>query len=102
MPTIMISVQNREVETLASASGNEETWLVYMGEYMPGDQLCVRCDRPNQFLILCLDGFTHAFVYCKGTHCTYPVPFGEAKKAVSPCAFVGTRHYLYARFAAPQ
>lgn len=100
MPAITISVLNSAGDVLSSASGIDETWLVYEGEYTPGDQLSVHCEQSDQFLILGLDdGLPSAFVYCKGEDCTYPIPFGEAKKVFSPRAFTGTRHYLHARFA---
>ena len=103
MCSITLSVQDPAGTIRASASGMEEAWLVYEGEYAPGDRLSVCCGHPNQFLILRLDdGLPSAFVFCKGQSCAYPIPFGEAKKVFPPHAFSGTRHYLYARLATLQ
>lgn len=72
MPAITISVLNSAGDVLSFASGIDETWLVYEGEYTPGDQLSVHCEQSDQFLILRLDdGLPPAFVYCKGEDCTY-------------------------------
>lgn len=40
---LTLSVQNAAGAVLASASGQEETWLVYEPEYVPGDVLSVSC-----------------------------------------------------------
>lgn len=97
---LTLSVQNIEGAVLASASGKEETWLVYGPEYAQGDILRVSCQAPGQFLILQLDdALPPAFVYCRERSCIYPVPFGEARKVLSGRAFAGTRHYLHVRLA---
>lgn len=97
---LTLSVQNAAGAVLASASGQEETWLVYEPEYAPGDVLSVSCGEPGRFLILQLDDtLAPAFVYCKDCSCVYPVPFGEARKVLSDRAFAGKRHYLHVRLA---
>ena len=55
MTRLTLSVQNASGAVLASASGQGEAWLVYEPAYAPGDQLCVACGAPGQFLVLCLD-----------------------------------------------
>lgn len=100
---ITLSVQNAGAHILASASGEHEAWLVYEPEYVPGDRLCVSCNEADCFLVMQLDDtIAPALVYCKGTACAYPVPFGEARKVLSDRAFVGKRHYLHARLARPE
>lgn len=100
MPVIGLSVKDAAGTLQASASGAGEVCLVYEPEYRPGDQLCVTVERPGSFLVLRLDDtMPPAFVYCKGTACTFPVPFGEARTVYSQRAFTGTRHYLHARLA---
>ena len=97
---LTLSVQNAAGAVLASASGQEETWLVYEPEYVPGDVLSVSCGEPGRFLILQLDDtLAPAFVYCKDCSCVYPIPFGEARKVLSDRAFAGKRHYLHVRLA---
>lgn len=97
---ISISVKDASGARLASASGEGEACLVYEPPYRPGDCLCVSVGAADQFLILRLDDtMPPAFVYCKGTECAFPVPFGEAGKVYSQRAFSGSRHYLHARLA---
>lgn len=103
MPMLTLKVQNRNGAVCASATGDGEVWLVYEPAYAQGDTLCVISDQPDQFLILCFDdALAPAFVYCAGTICTYPIPFGEARTVFSSRAFEGTRHYLHARMARPE
>ena len=103
MPMLTLKVQNRNGAVCASATGDGEVWLVYEPAYAQGDTLCVISDQPDQFLILCFDdALAPAFVYCAGTICTYPIPFGEARTVFSSRAFEGTRHYLHARVARPE
>ncbi len=103
MTTLTLSVQNAAGETLTSASGAGEVWLVYEPEYVPGDLLRLVCSQPGQFLVLALDdAIAPSFVYCKDTACTYPIPFGEARRVFSSRAFTGTRHCLHARLARPE
>jgi len=100
MPVLRLSVEDAVGTLLASNLGEEETCLVYEPEYRPGDRLRVDVEPAGQFLILRLDDTIQpAFVYCKGTSCTFPVPFDEARKVYSERAFAGSRHYLYVRTA---
>lgn len=99
--TLTLSVENEGV--LAAASGEDEVWLVYEPAYRPGDRLCLSVSEPGKFLILRFDdSIAPAFVFCKETSCSYPVPFGEARRVFSDRAFTGTRHYLHARVAHPE
>ncbi len=97
---ITVSVKDVAGNVLAAACGTGEVCLVYEPEYCPGDRLVVTTEFPDQFLILRLDdAMPFAYVYCKGSSCKFPVPFGEARKVYSERAFTGGRHCLYARLA---
>lgn len=103
MTRLTLSVQNASGAVLASASGQGEAWLVYEPAYAPGDQLCVACGAPGQFLVLCLDdALAPGFVFCQDAQFAYPVPFGEARRVFSSRAFAGERHCLHARLARPE
>lgn len=103
MPKLTLTIQDRSGVVRACASGDGEVWLVYEPSYIQGDTILVISDQPDQFLVLCLDdALAPAFVYCAGTACTYPIPFGEARKVFSGRAFEGTRHYLHVRMAKPE
>ena len=102
MTRFTLSVLNAAGETTASATGQGEVWLVYGPEYAPGDRLRLDCSDPDQFIVLQLDdALPPAYVYCKGSGCDYPVPYGEARKIFSSRAFAGTQHYLHVRLATP-
>lgn len=100
MTKLTLSVLNAEGKALASSTGQGEAWLVHESEYAPGDQLCLTCSDPDQFVVLALDdALAPTYVYCKGTTCVYPVPYGEARRVFSSRAFSGARHYLHVRLA---
>lgn len=103
MTELTLSVVNAQGAVLASASGRGEAWLVYEPEYAPGDTLRLACSAPGRLVELALDdALAPALVYCKGTSCACPVPFGEARRVFSGRAFAGTRHCLRARLARPE
>lgn len=100
---LQLAVKNREGQVLGAASGKNEVWLVYKAEYREGDKLVLSTGERGRHVFLSLDnGATPALVYCKEEGCVYPVPFGEAGKVSAPQAFMGERHYLYARLARPE
>lgn len=71
--------------------------LVFRGEYVPGDTIQVESSEKNIHLRLQLDDALGAeFVYMTDT-IRYTVPFAEKKVNLSPKAFSGADHYLYAR-----
>lgn len=100
---LTLSIQNAAGEILASACGGEEAVLVYEPEYQPGNTISLACDKENSFVMLHLeDTLAPAFVFLKGHQCTYPIPFGEARKVFSSRAFTGKRHCLSVRAARPE
>lgn len=100
MPKLTVSVYDAANTLCASSCAEDEAVLVYEPEYCEGDYITLTCDAPDQYVFLQLDdALAPAFVYLKGTGCTYPIPFGEARSVFSSRAFVGKRHYLHVRIA---
>ncbi|ABC94204.1 hypothetical conserved protein (plasmid) [Rhizobium etli CFN 42] len=85
----------------ASATGRDETFLVYRQDYREGDCVVVEASEPGH-LFLALDSAIHpGFVYIKESTYSLAVPFGDKRKSYSPNAFKGDIHRLSARKARP-
>ncbi len=96
-------VERQDGAVLSHAQGENEVWLVHEGEYLPGDLLALECLKPEAWVFVRLDhAIGEALVYVRDGRCSFPVPFGQARKIYPPQAFTGSRHYLYARLAAGQ
>lgn len=97
---LTISIENKNAEVLAAASWEDEVFLAYRDTYKEGDRIAIRCEKPDQFLIVRLvNAVAPAFVYLKGTEGVYDIPFGDDRKIYVPTAFDGDRHYIHVRAA---
>ncbi|WHO75409.1 carbohydrate-binding protein [Rhizobium sp. BT03] len=86
---------------LASATGRDETFLVYRLSYREGDCVVVEASEPGH-VFLALDSAIHpAFVYLQENAYSLAVPFGDKRKSYSPNAFKGDIHRLSVRSARP-
>lgn len=100
---LTLSVENPDVGTLATASWEDEVFLVYRDEYKDGDRIVLTCDQPDQFLVVrFVNAIAPALILMKGTAAMYDIPFGDDRKIYVPTAFDGDRHYIYARIARPE
>lgn len=89
--------------------GEDALWMVYQGEYEPGDRLVFTTDgRPGFYVIqvdACLD---EAYVYLTQGTVEYPIPFDPgnpfqlARIAYCPGSFTGAMHYVTMRRARPE
>jgi hypothetical protein len=103
MMRITLRIRNKAGDVRAEAAAEDETSLVYDGEYQEGDVLEAESETPDSFLVVQLDDTAApALVFLKGNRFGYPVPFGEKRVSLSPRAFMGERHLLYARRAFPE
>lgn len=100
---LTLSVENPEAGTLASASWEDEVFLVYRNEYNQGDRIVLTCDQPGQFLVVrFVNAIAPALILMKDTQAVYDIPFGDDRKIYVPTAFDGDRHYIHARIARPE
>lgn len=100
---ISLLVENPVSGVLARSAGDNEVFLVYRSEYVPGDQIKLSCDQPGQFLVVTfVNAIAPALVYLPGTEAAYIIPFGDDRKIYVPGAFEGVRHYIHARVARPE
>lgn len=95
-------IMNAQNELLASASGEDELYMVYNGEYKVGDKIALEAEREAFVVIQLDDALGEELVYLKKGSLTYEVPYEEKKICYSPKCFVGERHLLTVREAAKE
>lgn len=87
------------MNTKAVSKGMDEVSLVYSQEYEEGDRIILETSGEKAFVWLQMDdALGKTLVYSTG-NMEYIVPFGEKRINLSPKAFYGKRHLLYARRA---
>lgn len=100
MAVLTLKILDREGRILDQASGEDFVDLVYKSDYAEGDRIVLETDTPNRYLHWQVDdAIGEALVYLTG-NVTYVIPFGDLRLNMSPKAFTGGRHYLYAESAA--
>lgn len=96
MTVLSLKILDAKGNTLAAANGENFVDLVYSGEYQEGDVIELRSSEKNIHINWQVDDAVGpAFVYFKDTE-QYMIPFGEKRICMSPKAFYGDKHYLYA------
>jgi hypothetical protein len=103
MQQFHIEIRDRSNNIKASSERGATTCLSYNAAYEEGDCICLEIDNssePGCFCHLQLDdAMLPAFVYLTNKTIRYTIPFGEKRFALSPKAFSGDRHLLFARIA---
>ncbi len=85
-----IKAQNRDTK---------EVSLFFEGTYEPGDEIVFECENtPANVCLMLDDALGKSLVYVTG-EVRYKIPFMEKRLNISPKAFMGDRHLLYAREA---
>ncbi|MDR9854208.1 carbohydrate-binding protein [Paenibacillus sp. VCA1] len=101
MDRITLEVLDSDGTVKAAVTDDGQVQLVYSGNYQPGDEIVLKSESKNVYLIMQLDdAIGPAFIYLKEHEFRFPVPFGEKKFSYSPKAFSGELHALNARLAA--
>ena len=96
---LSLKIINKSGYILSEDSGFDFVDLVYSHAYEPGDQIILTSGiLPVYVRIQLDDGIGEAFVYLTGD-LVYPIPMGEGKANLSPKAFEGQVHYLFAEVA---
>lgn len=100
MAKVSIAIKDQSGRVKASAWGENQTILVYEGEYEEGDSIVFGTDKTDAYYVIrnddCMD---EAFVYITKPEVVYDIPFGEKKVSYNPKTFTGERHYLTMREA---
>ncbi|MEI0737152.1 hypothetical protein VQ056_11600 [Paenibacillus sp. JTLBN-2024] len=78
MNRMTLEVRGNDGIVKAAGSDDGQAQLVYSGAYQPGDEIILRSESKNVYLILQLDdAMGPAFVYLAETEYRFAVPFGE-------------------------
>lgn len=100
MAKLTITVKSKNGEVKASAAGEDQAVLVYVGEYELGDTITYNTDVMNRHYVVRVDdGMDESFVYLTGPEVVYEIPFDEKKISYSPKSFTGEHHYMTMRMA---
>lgn len=96
MAVLTLKIVNADGAVLCEDRAEGFVDLVYTEEYREGTKILLTCDETPVHLNIQLDDAVGAStVYLTGEF-VYEIPFGEKKANMSPKAFVGTDHYLFA------
>ena len=82
----------RNGEALASKSGEEEAYLVWMGTFEKGDTITLSGLEKSHYLIDL--GMGRTIVYASGRDFSFPVPFDEKKQCYDQRLFTGNIPYM--------
>ena len=102
--SIQLSVVNADGTVRAEARGGTEVQLVYSDAYAPGDRIVVQTGGGTSAHVWARldDSLACPLLWLPEGRFDYPLPFGDAAKALAPFAFAGERHFLAARLATDQ
>lgn len=85
-----LEVRGNDGIVKAAGSDDGQAQLVYSGAYQPGDEIILRSESKNVYLILQLDdAMGPAFVYLTDNEYRFAVPFGEKKVFLFPESLCG-------------
>lgn len=100
MDNLRLKVINQNGDLIDSSYGTDEVHLVIKKNYEEGDKVILESDCINTYLYVQVDdALGPAFVYITNNKIEYEIPFNEKRTSISPKAFYGELHYLYARVA---
>ncbi len=102
MATLSIKVLDKNGKTICVSSGEDFVSLVCTAEYKEGDMVVLETSQKNIHVFLQVDdALGQAFCFITD-HVHYRIPFGEKRISYSPKAFLGNRHYIFARAASEE
>lgn len=97
---LTLTIRDKNGQTLAEKTGENNIALVYVAPYNEGDTLVLTTDKAESFLMLQLDDVLgENFVFQKTNELVYHIPFGEKRVSYNPKAFTGEIHVLTVRIA---
>ncbi len=95
-----ISIIKKDGTVACCEKNQDEVCLVYDGLYEQGDSIVIVSSEDHVHLAVQVDdALGDSQIYLTGRIIKYIVPFGEKRFNLSPKAFSGEKHYLYARAA---
>lgn len=104
MSKLSIEVWGGSDSRKCHAQGEDNIWMVYQGEYEPGDRLVFSTDEFPAFYAIRVDGaMDEAYVYVTREKVEYLIPFESENPfnlpriSYSPGSFIGGQHYITMR-----
>lgn len=106
MANLSITVLAGQDEIKCQTGGDDEVWLVYQGEYVPGDKLIFTTNEVPAYYVIRVDGaIDEAYVYLTQELLEYAIPFEQGNPfqmdriSYCPGSFAGSYHYITMRKA---
>lgn len=86
-------------EVLLSSSGEKETYIVFREEYQEGDMIVFTPSKPGFYTLQFDHVLGRSTLWTKGEEYRFPIPFERKHDCYHPAAFMGEKHFLWAREA---
>lgn len=100
---LKLKVLDEAGHTLLTCPAGEAVSLVYTNTYRPGDRVALEICTPGRWCVVQFeDTMPPALVYVVKREINFRIPMGEQAVTYSPKSFVGDRHVIRARLAAPE
>ncbi len=101
MTELTITVLSEDGRIKGSDTAQGFASLVLMEEYQPGDRIVVTPSQEKCYVWLQLDEVLGSSLVFLTGEMSYTIPFDQLRLNLSPKAFTGNSHYLFAREAEP-
>jgi hypothetical protein len=99
MAALCLRILDANDNTIAENCGKDEVNLVCTREYQEGDRIIFETSEKNRHLWLQFDDAIGKSMVYVTDRVEYKIPIGEKRCNLSPKAFYGEKHLLYARTA---
>lgn len=96
---LSIAVVSKDGKVYGKSCGEKFVDLLFEQEYEDGDCVLLNVDDASKHIVWQVDDAMGAALCYVTGNVKYRIPFGDQKRAYSPKAFSGNRHYLFAREA---
>ena len=96
MAILKLKIVNAEGIALCEVEGNDFVDVVYTEEYAEGNKILLSSSVTPVFLSIQLDDAIGKSSIYLTDDLEYEIPFGENRANMSPKAFKGDMHYLFA------
>lgn len=100
MANLGLQIVSEDGTVKAQADGGQEAVLVYLEEYVSGDQIVFTVPQVDSYYVVQVDDtMAEELVYITKPEVVFTIPFGEKRISYNPKSFSQAPHYLTVRFA---
>lgn len=96
---ITLAIMDINGRSKAEGGSDGELHLVYRGEYEAGDCIRLTVSEPGYLLLAFDAAIAPSLLFMREREYSYPLPLGQQGQTISPVAFTGQIHRLFAREA---